>query len=90
MEDTNRRLLWHDMFLLLLGLLTGVVEQKFTNPRMGLTVHLEGVMNGTFLVALGAARKLFTSALPPSVAPEAARLFLRPEPHPQARDPETA
>lgn len=54
MEDTKRRLLWHGMFLFLLGLLTGFVEQKFTNPRMGLAAHLEGVMNGTFIVALGA------------------------------------
>jgi hydroxylaminobenzene mutase len=42
------------MFLFLLGLLTGFVETKFANPRMGLAAHLEGVMNGTFLVALGA------------------------------------
>ena len=42
------------MFLFLLGLSVGFVEQKFTNPRMGLAAHLEGVMNGTFLVALGA------------------------------------
>ena len=55
MEDTKRRLLWNGMFLFLLGLLTGFVEQKFNNPRMGLAAHLEGVMNGTFLVALGAA-----------------------------------
>ena len=54
MEDTKRRLLWHGMFLFLIGLLTGFVEQKFANPRMGLAAHLEGVMNGTFLVALGA------------------------------------
>ena len=54
MEDDRRRLLWHGMFLFLLGLLTGFIEQKFNNPRMGLAAHLEGVMNGTFLVALGA------------------------------------
>jgi hydroxylaminobenzene mutase len=42
------------MLLFLLGLLTGFVEQKFTNPRMGLAAHLEGVMNGIFLLALGA------------------------------------
>src|SRR6185295_6792622 len=42
------------MFLFLLGLLTGFVELSFNNPRMGLAAHLEGVMNGTFLVALGA------------------------------------
>jgi len=54
MEDSRRRLIWHGMFLFLLGLLTGFVEQKFINPRMGLAAHLEGVMNGTFLLALGA------------------------------------
>src|SRR6476660_9772116 len=53
-DDSSRRLMWHGMFLFLLGLLTGLVEQHFTNPRMGLAAHLEGVMNGTFLVALGA------------------------------------
>ena len=42
------------MFLFLLGLLTGFAEPYFANPRMGLAAHLEGVMNGTFLVALGA------------------------------------
>lgn len=55
MENSKRRLLWHGMFLFLLGLLTGVAEAKFRNPRMGLAAHLEGVMNGTFLLALGAA-----------------------------------
>jgi hydroxylaminobenzene mutase len=43
------------MFLFLLGLLTGFVELKFANPRMGLAAHLEGLMNGIFLLALGAA-----------------------------------
>ena len=42
------------MCLFLLGLLTGFAEQRFANMRMGLAAHLEGVMNGTFLVALGA------------------------------------
>ncbi len=54
MEDIKRRLLWHGMFLFLIGLLTGLAEQRFHNPRMGLAAHLEGVMNGTFLVVLGA------------------------------------
>jgi hypothetical protein len=35
-EDSKRRLIWHGMFLFLLGLLTGFVEQQFNNPRMGL------------------------------------------------------
>ncbi len=42
------------MFLILIGLLTGFAEQHFANVRMGLAAHLEGVMNGTFLLALGA------------------------------------
>jgi (hydroxyamino)benzene mutase len=54
MEGTKRRLLWHGMFLFVLGLFTGFLELKFANPRMGLAAHLEGVMNGTFLVAVGA------------------------------------
>jgi (hydroxyamino)benzene mutase len=54
MEGTDRRLMWHGMCLFLLGLLTGFAEQYFANMRMGLAAHLEGVMNGTFLVVLGA------------------------------------
>jgi len=54
METANRRLMFHGMCLFLLGLLTGFAEQHFANVRMGLAAHLEGVMNGTFLVALGA------------------------------------
>ena len=55
MEGSNRRLMWHGMLLFLIGLLTGFAEQHFANIRMGLAAHLEGVMNGTFLLALGAA-----------------------------------
>ena len=52
---SNRRLMFHGMCLFLIGLLTGFAEQHFANVRMGLAAHLEGVMNGIFLVALGAA-----------------------------------
>jgi (hydroxyamino)benzene mutase len=54
MENTNRRLMWHGMFLFLIGLVTGFAEGRFANVRMGLAAHLEGVMNGIFLVVLGA------------------------------------
>jgi (hydroxyamino)benzene mutase len=54
-QDRGRALLWHGMALFLLGLLTGLAQQALKNPRMGLAAHLEGVMNGTFLLALGAA-----------------------------------
>jgi (hydroxyamino)benzene mutase len=55
MKTQNRRLMWHGMLLFLLGLITGLLKQRFTNVRMGLSAHLEGVMNGILLLALGAA-----------------------------------
>jgi hypothetical protein len=48
----RRRLLRLGMALLLL--LTGLAQQHFMNIRMALAAHLEGVMNGTFLIAVGA------------------------------------
>jgi (hydroxyamino)benzene mutase len=54
MQGNNRSLMWHGMCLFVIGLLTGFAEQHFANVRMGLAAHLEGVMNGTFLLALGA------------------------------------
>jgi hydroxylaminobenzene mutase len=53
-SDGQRRLIWHGMVLFLLGLLVGLAQAQVTNPRMGLAAHLEGLMNGTFLIALGA------------------------------------
>jgi hydroxylaminobenzene mutase len=64
-EHGNRKVIWHGMFLFLLGLLTGFAELKFKNMRMGLAAHLEGLMNGTFLIALGAA--WVQIKLPPTV-----------------------
>ncbi len=49
----GHRLLQAGMTLFLLGLLTGLVSGQMANPRMGLTSHLEGVMNGPFLIVLG-------------------------------------
>jgi hydroxylaminobenzene mutase len=54
MQFGNRRMMWHGMFLFLIGLVTGLLERRFKNMRMGVSAHLEGVMNGTFLIALGA------------------------------------
>lgn len=39
--------------LFLLGLIAGLMLPAMENPRMGLTSHLEGVINGIFLIALG-------------------------------------
>ena len=52
--EYRRRLLWHGMALFLIGLFTGLAEQHFANIRMALAAHLEGVLNGTFLLAVGA------------------------------------
>jgi len=54
MVDAKRRLIWYGVLLFLLGLITGLMEAKFSNPRMGLAAHLEGLMNGIFLIAVGA------------------------------------
>lgn len=52
-ERLGHRLLLGGMVLFLLGLLGGFVIPAMANPRMGLSSHLEGVMNGIFLVVLG-------------------------------------
>ena len=49
----GQRLLLLGMILFMIGLLTGFVSGTFENPRMGLSAHLEGLMNGTFLAVLG-------------------------------------
>ena len=53
--DGRRRLIRYGMLLFLLGLLTGAALPELTNPRMGLSAHLEGVLTGMFLVMLGLA-----------------------------------
>src|SRR5580693_1933057 len=65
----------HGMCLFLLGLVTGFVEQRFANVRMGLAAHLEGVMNGTFLLALGAVWTEVRLAGPAKVAAYWAALY---------------
>lgn len=51
--DPARRLLQLGILLFLLGLLTGFAIPVLANPRMGLSSHLEGVLNGMFLMGLG-------------------------------------
>ena len=47
------RLIFLGMLLFLLGLVTGLFVPAFANPRMGLSSHIEGVLNGIFLIVLG-------------------------------------
>jgi hydroxylaminobenzene mutase len=49
----GRNLLRLGITLFLLGLLTGLVVQEMRNPRAGLAAHLEGLMNGMFLMIAG-------------------------------------
>src|SRR5437868_8181639 len=53
--DSKQGLIRHGITLFLAGLLTGFAVQAMANPRAGLSGHLEGVMNGTFMIALGCA-----------------------------------
>lgn len=49
----ERWLLFLGMALFTLGLLVGLLIPLMVNARMGLSAHLEGVMNGMFLIILG-------------------------------------
>lgn len=51
--DRSHRLLQAGVALFLAGLLVGLAVPMMANPRMGLASHLEGLMNGLFLMALG-------------------------------------
>jgi (hydroxyamino)benzene mutase len=51
--QTSRKLKMLGMVLFLLALITGFAVITFTNPRQGLAAHLEGIMNGMFLVVAG-------------------------------------
>ena len=51
--DAKRRLIWHGVLLFVLGLLTGAIVSLVTTPRLGLSAHLGGVMDGMFLILLG-------------------------------------
>jgi hydroxylaminobenzene mutase len=53
--ELKRRLVWHGVLLFLLGLLGGTAVSVMANPRMGLSAHVGTVLNGTFIIALGAA-----------------------------------
>lgn len=59
-ETITRKLALLGAVLVMLGLLTGFVSGSFANPRMGLAAHLEGLMNGTLLLAIAAIWKYVT------------------------------
>ncbi|MBC6493036.1 hypothetical protein ACFSQD_00785 [Flavihumibacter stibioxidans] len=52
-DKTPDKLIFFGVLLFLAGLIVGFLIPVLANPRMGLSTHLEGVMNGLFLVVLG-------------------------------------
>lgn len=51
--ELTHKLYRNGILLLLLGLLTGFAIPFMANPRMGLSSHLEGTLNGMLLVLFG-------------------------------------
>lgn len=49
----HRGLLRAGFLLFLLALLGGTVIPKFTNPRLAVSAHVTGLLNGLLLIALG-------------------------------------
>jgi len=52
-KQQSDKLLFFGVLLFFLGLVIGLFVPMMANPRMGLSAHLEGVMNGIFLIVLG-------------------------------------
>jgi hypothetical protein len=52
-ERSNRDLIRHGMGLFVLGLLTGFLIPSLTSPRLALAAHVEGLLNGMFLILVG-------------------------------------
>lgn len=52
-EKQSDKLVFLGVFLFLLGLIVGLFVPLFANPRMGVSSHMEGVLNGIFLIVLG-------------------------------------
>jgi hydroxylaminobenzene mutase len=49
----SRKLKMLGFILLFIGLITGLIMTTLKNPRMGLSAHLEGILNGLLLVITG-------------------------------------
>ncbi len=52
-KQQSNQLIFLGMLLFLLGLVVGLIVPVLANPRMGLSSHMEGIINGIFLVLLG-------------------------------------
>ena len=47
------KLIYFGVILFFIGLIIGLMVPIFANPRMGVSSHIEGVLNGMFLIVLG-------------------------------------
>ena len=52
-EQQSERLIFTGMFLFFLALVVGLGAPLLANPRLGISCHVEGVLNGIFLIILG-------------------------------------
>jgi (hydroxyamino)benzene mutase len=51
-KQQSDKLLFLGVLLFFLGLIAGLLVPAMPNPRMGLSGHLEGIMNGIFLMVV--------------------------------------
>jgi hydroxylaminobenzene mutase len=52
-KERSRRLIWNGFFLVLLGMLSGFIIPWMSNPKMGISTHLDGLLNGCLLAVIG-------------------------------------
>ena len=52
-NDQANKLIFLGLLLFLIGLIIGMIVPVFANPRLGVSSHIEGVLNGIFLIVLG-------------------------------------
>lgn len=52
-QKQSNQLIFIGIILFLLGLIIGLIVPLTANPRMALSSHIEGVLNGMFLIILG-------------------------------------
>lgn len=52
-KDQSHKLIYLGVILFLLGLIVGLIVPLLANPRMGVSSHIEGVLNGMLLMILG-------------------------------------
>ena len=49
----GNKLIFYGLLLFLIGLIIGMIVPVFANPRLGVSSHIEGVLNGIFLIVIG-------------------------------------